>query len=115
MSPHPRPSTGKPVGRPRADTDLVAASIAGRGIAWINGEFSGDTQLVKDAQQHALDATPTRLRYGGAVINAGADSPESAAAAMIAIDPGRGSLTTYPEAVAQLLLDHEADLGQDDD
>lgn len=87
-------------GRPAASNALVAASIDGQGIAWVDGIFAGsDPNLVREARLnarlhvqttiHPLDRTPVLCDD---------ETPLGAAASMLSLSP-RAILVSAPAEV----------------
>ena len=111
VSPNPEPDRGR--GRPLIDADLVAVSIDGKGVAWLNGVFTGDPALVTEAELSATLQTKTALRYRGPVVTAGSSTPVEAAAAMVSVSPGRAVITQAPDTVWALTDDPEQHLDSD--
>lgn len=83
--------------------DLVAISVDGRGAAWCDGEFSGDQEIVEHARACALFSTEVDVM--GIPIEADADSPTGALAALFAFSPGRSIIAQAPERLFDMLDD----------
>ena len=90
------------MGRPQTFEQPVAAvSVDGRGIAWSDGVFTGDPDLVRYARLAARTHRPVRV--GASLITAAADDEAGAVAAMFAFHPGRAYVTVCSPTVADLI------------
>ncbi len=89
---------------PKTFADQVVGSADGRGIAWVDGQFSGDPALVADALYACASGAAVRLLpIDPAVIVADASTPAGAAAAMEYAAPGRMVILRMPYEVLALL------------
>lgn len=80
-------------GRPSSaahPTVAVTHLDTGKAIAWTDGLFAGDPDLVRSAEQLAAVALEVRVGARGQLVTTGSDSPLAAAATMLDVCGGRG-------------------------
>ena len=97
---------------PKKFADQVVGSADGRVIAWDEGQFSGDPDLVADALYACSSSASIRpFSVDPAVFIADASTPTGAVAAMMYAAPGRMVILRMPDSVQRLfsLLPEEND------
>jgi len=96
-------------GRPSTAQFPVLAAVhvdTGAAIGWSDGVFAGDPVLVKAALLAVRMKEVTRITPTSPAVEAAADSPEGAAAAMLMAAPGRILLTRYtPPSDQEIFVD----------
>ena len=90
-------------GRPAQGGPVVSVNIDGVGVAWCDGVFAGDRDLVEQARYRALLQAPASLVFHGRPTPAGSETPLQAASAMVGINPGRAILMEAPDDVLAYL------------
>lgn len=96
----PEPKRGR--GRPSTGQYPVIRAYhidTGDAIAWSDGVFAGNADLVKIARRVAESEETVGLTPTGPFVKAGADTPDRAAAAMLMARPGRMILLDTPPAL----------------
>ena len=89
------------MGRPAIRSgDIVSVNINGRGIAWCDGVFSGDAEIVAHARNSA--ETGERVYINGDFVVAGFDDAESAFAAIYSYNPDQAIVIEAPESTLSL-------------
>lgn len=92
------------MGRPATRSGhVVAVSIDGKGGAWCDGVFAGDSDIVTYAARAARAQMP--VPFGNATYTAGADDALAALMALIAYSPGRAVIAEAPADVQAILAD----------
>jgi len=87
------------MGRPPTRTaELVSVSVNGRGAAWCDGVFSGDPEVVREAENAALLRAEIPLGHLG-MVEADRETPMGATAALHAYSPGRTVIVSAPDGV----------------
>ncbi|HLS26763.1 MAG TPA: hypothetical protein VK063_12910 [Beutenbergiaceae bacterium] len=82
--------------------DTITVDIDGRIASWRAGQFTGDPEVVA-AAGFAIEHGQTVAVFDQVPIEARADEPLGALAALSAFNPGRVFVTELPEAVANWL------------
>jgi len=91
-----------PGGRPpQKSGPIVAVSIDGRGAAWCDGHFSGDSEIVAFAKRAVRYRATTSIL--GTRIMADDTSATGAYAALASYRPGRTIVAQAPDEVAATL------------
>lgn len=85
--------------KPTKSGPLISVSYDGRGAAWCDGHFRGDKELVEFAKRAA--SIKMEIPVSGQFILANDETPLGAAAALVALDPGRALLVEAPDDVRQ--------------
>lgn len=85
--------------KPTKSGPLVSVSYDGRGAAWCDGIFRGDSELVEFARRAAF--IRMEIPVFGQFILADDETPLGAAAALVGLDPGRTLLVEAPTDVRQ--------------
>ena len=80
---------------PKPSSDLVAVSVDGRGAAWLEGRFYGDSDVVETAELAAACESGVAWERG-LLFTAGNTSPASALGALLAYAPARTILVQAP-------------------
>lgn len=96
------------MGRPPSRSGpLVAASIDGKGAAWCDGIFQGDTDLVAYAKRAAEISQEVTLH--DRTLTADPHTPLGALAALAAYNPGRARVTEAPDVVLASIYPERAE------
>lgn len=85
--------------------DVIAVSIDGLGIAWCDGIFAGDQELVENAKLNARLSRPIELFRCDLVCDA--STPLGALAAMASWNPGRAVLIQSTDEINDFFEENE--------
>ena len=85
--------------------DVIAVSINGLGIAWCDGIFAGDQELVANAKLNAKLGRPIELFRCDIVCDA--ITPLGALAAMASWNPGRTVIVQSTDAIDDFFDENE--------
>lgn len=89
--------------------ELISVSVDGRGAAWCEGVFTGDSEVVEMARN--ASTFNTDIDVMGIPIQADFESATGALAALYAYSPGRTILIQAPDDLFDI-LDHQASLDE---
>jgi len=83
------------MGRPATRSGkIVSVNINGKGVAWIDGRFIGDAEIVAHADEMTDLSLPVYIN--GVTVKAGSDNPNSAFAAMYSYNPDQTVIVEAP-------------------